>query len=1350
MKHLVLLGERRRAVGDGDGEIVDYCPVPADEGDNTLLLTDVGILILLTVDGEQIWKTDLNQECESPSKRWDSITFVDPEIVCLSQDGPIVTVVPETGAAEMVGDFDNGLEAAGWSPDAEVLALVTQTKDEDDESKMNSVLLTMNAQWEILGEVPIESFVPSSDASSRVSLCWKPDGRSIAVSSVDREDGIRRIRIYQRETLQLCAIGRSEDGSGKVVPNLSAPISWASSSCSNLLASIQQKGKTKQQVVFFEPNGLRHRDFLLRDATAEVQGMCWNVEADLLGITLRCGSRFEFQLWHRSNYHWYLKQVFTYSDNVTFAKFHAEDPYRFFIGLNGGKWREYRVCWDPSLLFLTEADCTAFAIDGKTLNRTPLHQMLVPPPMYATTAEFRSPIRDVAFNPKLESHVEGVASLSDGTLVVLHRVAGQSNPPTHVEVTTEDVDISSLRQFQITASTDGTIELVALSCGQENDKCDFLVALSIENGTAVVSNTWRLEDQALRMIHWSDDSDGILLELCDGSLLEYKDGAILPSEADPLLEPCPWIGGVAYPSPLVVGLSSRLRLYCHDRLLCDAASSFQISISHNFVAYTTAGGSQCVLRFLPLGELHDFDPLMGSDENHLLEGYEPRNAERGARLVAILPDEPTAILQMTRGNMEGIFPRALVLPHVMRSIEEQRFADAFKTMRRQKVDLNLIVDMDPRRFVHDGGVEAFVEQVKPIDFLNLFISCLQEFDVTQRRHPIPRWFVQSSERQLLGESKVNQVCEKMRSIFLQAEKEGKTASGRSVSDGHFLLPILSTFAKENSPKLVDALSIIREKATENHPANSKKPPLFSEKAQSSIKYLAFLADYELLFRTAIGMYDFDLARSVARNSQMDPKVYLALLKRLRDLPEHYGKYEVDIRLERYESALTNLYKSGCAAESVENVIKDPEAVPIHGNEVGQCLELIEAKGLHRLGLKLFAADDEKRQQILFSLGNNLLAKKHGQSALSVFLSANPPHLDGAKEAARLCGDWRSYFTIAIDNPVDEAVDAAEIRNRRLAQDIASEIAAGKGNSNKRNGLLDAARILLDYGKDVVGSIEMLIQAEQWSEARRIALLHQRTDLAKKSADAAVAFAHATLNDLDDKGEAFKETTSKYVKCLKLRKLAMQETGGLGEGLDDADETHSLFSVGSNASNTSLRSNMSSGSLGSVTSVSSVISVGTQSSFHMTSQHDVNKHKSKFNKIGGEKKKKGGGKKKKAKVRIRPGSEDELKSLVSALQSSCVNDEYSESIAHTILFLAQVGKVELAQELYEAYTTAEKKISACQTNRMDSDAKEKSDCKKKAQMDGVDNPHIELPCEKEVDALKCPALPYALEELFSYF
>ena len=51
---------------------------------------------------------------------------------------------------------------------------------------------------------------------------------------------------------------------------------------------------------------------------------------------------------------------------------------------------------------------------------------------------------------------------------------------------------------------------------------------------------------------------------------------------------------------------------------------------------------------------------------------------------------------------------------------------------------------------------------------------------------------------------------------------------------------------------------------------------------------------------------------------MDPRVYLVLLKRYASLPRYDMRYEIDIRLKRYESALRHLVRMGDDEEEEEN------------------------------------------------------------------------------------------------------------------------------------------------------------------------------------------------------------------------------------------------------------------------------------------------------------------------------------------------------------------------------------------------------------------------------------------------
>ena len=100
-----------------------------------------------------------------------------------------------------------------------------------------------------------------------------------------------------------------------------------------------------------------------------------------------------------------------------------------------------------------------------------------------------------------------------------------------------------------------------------------------------------------------------------------------------------------------------------------------------------------------------------------------RNIERGARLVAIMPTTHSVVLQMPRGNLETIHPRALVLAAVRKTIEAKNYRDAFLTCRSQRVDLNILHDHAPEQFM--SSVALIVEQIASVDFVDLILSQLR-------------------------------------------------------------------------------------------------------------------------------------------------------------------------------------------------------------------------------------------------------------------------------------------------------------------------------------------------------------------------------------------------------------------------------------------------------------------------------------------------------------------------------------------------------------------------------------------------------------------------------------------------
>ena len=100
-----------------------------------------------------------------------------------------------------------------------------------------------------------------------------------------------------------------------------------------------------------------------------------------------------------------------------------------------------------------------------------------------------------------------------------------------------------------------------------------------------------------------------------------------------------------------------------------------------------------------------------------------RSIERGGRLVTVMPSKFAVVLQMPRGNLETIYPRALVLAGIRTFIDRKDYLSAFLACRNQIVDMNILHDYNPRQFME--SVQLFVDQVKRIDFIDEFLSRLK-------------------------------------------------------------------------------------------------------------------------------------------------------------------------------------------------------------------------------------------------------------------------------------------------------------------------------------------------------------------------------------------------------------------------------------------------------------------------------------------------------------------------------------------------------------------------------------------------------------------------------------------------
>jgi elongator complex protein 1 len=250
--------------------------------------------------------------------------------------GDIVTVTeseessdfPGEAHVEIVGTISPSIAAARWSPEEELLVLVTgdgkvlfmsRSIDLITEAALSADDLKLSkhvsvgwgkkeTQFQGRGAkakglrdptIPerVDEGTVSQNDDGRCTISWRPDGAYVAVNFF-REGERRAVRVYNRDG-ELDSVSEPVDG-------LEGSLSWGPEG--SLIAGIQRL-PSRVDVVFFERNGLRHGQFTLRapadapDALEDV-ALEWTPHSTVLAVILKD----RVQLWTMGNYHWYLKQ----------------------------------------------------------------------------------------------------------------------------------------------------------------------------------------------------------------------------------------------------------------------------------------------------------------------------------------------------------------------------------------------------------------------------------------------------------------------------------------------------------------------------------------------------------------------------------------------------------------------------------------------------------------------------------------------------------------------------------------------------------------------------------------------------------------------------------------------------------------------------------------------------------------------------------------------------------------------------------------------------------------------------------------------------------------------------------
>lgn len=345
---------------------------------------------------------------------------------------------------------------------------------------------------------------------------------------------------------------------------------------------------------------------------------------------------------------------------------------------------------------------------------------------------------------------------------------------------------------------------------------------------------------------------------------------------------------------------------------------------------------------------------------------------------------------MPRGNLESIYPRALVLTNVRRAIDNNDYKAAFMLCRKHRIDMNILVDHNREKFI--ANVDLFVRQVDDSDYLNLFISSLKDEDVTVTMYAgsSRQGHARASSNSKLGkvEGKVNDICDTVRKALI------------SVNAQRYVQTILTTDVKKSPPDLEAAMRRILTLKVQESP----------EAADSALKYVIFLADVDKLYDVALGMYDFPLVLMVAQHSQKDPREYLPFLSELQKLETNYQRYGIDDHLGKRDKALGHLSLAG------EQYYQDALAYISRHNLYKAAIEVYkEQEPKYKEILQLYADDMEQRSEyehagLLYEMAGAQVPAMHAyqkalmwQEAFAIAADIQLPETELVAMALDLCG-----------------------------------------------------------------------------------------------------------------------------------------------------------------------------------------------------------------------------------------------------------------------------------------------------------------------------------------------------------
>lgn len=459
----------------------------------------------------------------------------------------------------------------------------------------------------------------------------------------------------------------------------------------------------------------------------------------------------------------------------------------------------------------------------------------------------------------------------------------------------------------------------------------------------------------------------------------------------------------------------------------------------------------------------------------------------------------SVILQMPRGNLETIYPRAMVLAGIRQLINEKDYGKAFAHCRTQRVDMNIIYDHNPDQFLSNVGL--FLDQLDDVSYIDLFLASLREDDVTKFMYKDtkkarleagvsrPTADDAASSTQV-SFSKVNAICDSILKT-LQARKDTN------------LQNIITANVCKNPPALEDGLMVVAELMQEDERI-----------AEKAVEHICFLQDVNRLYDHALGLYNLDLALLVAQQSQRDPREYLPFIQDLHQKPEVRRMFVIDDHLGRREKALQHLHTLDVFDEVQSYTVK---------------------YALYPTALRLFRYDAERHNTLTALYAAYLESQSKNREAGLAYESLGNFAKATACYRAAGANSWREcLFT------------AQQQQDPPLSAEVLAELATALADALwEAKDYAAAATVYLEHLDSLEAAVRCLCKGYLFADALRLVALRRQPDLLASAVDAGLADALSSSTEFLADCKA--QLHAQVPRLAELRRKALEDPLAFYEG-----------------------------------------------------------------------------------------------------------------------------------------------------------------------------------------------------------